>query len=317
MKGELIMAQFTEIKALKDTIKQNWEKHNLEMEKKDPEQTFLGIQKKIYNTHFFMENEKKELNNKVDELRKDFSEERVNENRASLLKDYNAMVENEKTALRKEISDLIKRKKEMLYEMLTTPPTDSQLNLLKALEMRSDITANELLSMAPAFFENYNALKVLENVGEKNGISLTLPVQMDVKQMQDNITKAANLLSGALEYLATPQRKIPIQYHAFYSSDPSKPDFIQDPQYREIAFSLDNVPQLREVKANKTKLTPSEKARIDYYFRDVAEIDKSSVEVLKHTQKVMSEHPGDIELLKLSDYKNLVTEVQEAATNNS
>ena len=58
--------------------------------------------------------------------------------------------------------------------MLATPPTDAQNRLLTALQMRSNIDATGLYSLFPAFFGNYQAMRVLQDIGEKNGVKIAL-----------------------------------------------------------------------------------------------------------------------------------------------
>ena len=64
--------------------------------------------------------------------------------------------------------------KAKIGEMLATPPTDAQNRLLTALQMRSNIDATELYSLFPAFFGNYQAMRVLQDIGEKNGVKIAL-----------------------------------------------------------------------------------------------------------------------------------------------
>lgn len=308
---------FEEFDVLQQRIRSNAEKHKAQMEKADKAQTYKGIADRLNNAKFFLQNERNEVNDRIAELREKYSNKVIDSKRVEIRNEYNSLVNQEKTAVQKEIQDLTESKINLVEEMLTTPPTNTQLNLLRVLEMRSDIDSVELQSVVPAFFDNYNAMRVLQNIGEKNGVHITLPVQMNAREMFNEISRANRFLIGACEQLATEWKEMPLQYHAFFTVDKDNPDYVQDPQYRDFVATLDSVAQLQEVKAEKTALTPSEQVKIDYYFRDIADTDLSSIEALKHTQEVMTQHPEDVVLLKLSKYKDLVTEVEENATRNT
>ena len=72
---------------------------------------------------------------------------------------------------------------------------------------------------------------------------------------------------------------------------------------------LDYVPQLQDFIAMKTSLTPVEKARIDWYYRDLSK-GASEIEIEQYTKEVMEKHPEVVELLKLSDYSEYVEIVE-------
>lgn len=311
------MDEFKEFEVLQQRIRSNAEKHKEHMEKTDKVQTYKGIADRLNNAQFFLQNERNDMNKQIAELREKYSNKVVDNKRTEIMKEYNSLVSNEKSALLKEIQALTTSKMGLVEEMLATPPTDTQLNLLRVLEMRSDIDSVELQSVVPAFFDNYNAMKVLQNIGEKNGVHITLPVQMNAREMFNKISKANDFLVGACGQIGTEKKKMPLDYHAFYTVDPEHTDTLQDPHYRELVATLDSVAQLQEVRAEKTSLTPSEQVKIDYYFRNIADTDLSSIEALKHTQEVMTQHPEEIGLLKLSKYKDLVSEVEESATRNT
>ena len=60
----------------------------------------------------------------------------------------------------------------------------------------------------------------------------------------------------------------------------------------------------------KTELTPTEQAKLDWYYRDV---DKGNVnKLIAHTEKVMTEHPEFTPLLKYTPYAEYVDIVTKA-----
>ena len=301
--------------ALSQSITQLGEKWK-EAAKNHNENSYEGIANRMKNTNFFFNNERRELNRKLDEMKKLYNPTLIETEREKLLKQFDEMTRAMIDATRSEISDLTTGRKNKIGEMLSTPPTDAQNRLLSVLQMRSDIDATEFYSVLPAFFGNYQAMRVLQDIGKKNGVNVNLPAQLDPRTLFETVDRADAFLNAACGEIAKPWREIDIKYHAFYAENEKDRGVQHDPHYKEIISVLDGVPQLQEVKAAKVQLTATEKARIEHYFSDVAELDTTDtandIKVLVHTKKIMDAHPEEISLLKLSQYAKYVTEVVQA-----
>jgi len=302
--------------ALSNSIATLGEKWKEAAEKSDKAQTYAGIQERMKTSRFFFDNERKEFNKKLDGMKTVYNPELIEKERGKLnnqLRETAAIMEK---ATRQEISALTLSRKEKVAEMLTTPPTEEQLRLLSVLQMRDDLSDTELHSILPTFFGNYQAMKVLQSVGKKNGVSLMLPPQLDPRSIFENIEKADEYLNRACTEISKPWRDVDLRFHAFYTVNDEDNETQYDPVYAEIIAALDTVPQLQDVKAEKTQLTPTEKARIDFYFKDVAGLDvadtTNNLKVLKRTKEVMTAHPEEIEALRLSEYAGFVSEIEEA-----
>lgn len=302
--------------ALSQGIAQLGERWKEAAKDKDREKSYSGIADRMKNSNFFLNNERREVNRKLDDMKKLYNPALIEKKRGELLQEFSKVSESMIAATRSEIKELTEARKVKVGEMLAIPPTDAQNRLLTALQMRSNIDATELYSLFPAFFGNYQAMRVLQDIGKKNGVEIALPVQLEPRALFEAIDKANDFLSGACSEIAKPYRDIDIKYHAFYTVNDKDKSAQYDPAYKEIITALDSVPQLQEVKADKVQLTATEKARVEYYFSDVAGLDTTDtandIEVLKHTKAVMDAHPEEIGLLKLSQYANYVSEVEQA-----
>lgn len=281
----------------------------------DKKNTYFAIHKRMLDLNEFLNNERSDMNDKISSMRETYTDKIVSAEQSKLTKEFNELANSLVEDCRKEINTLTDSKRENIVKMLSTPPTQEQLRLLEVLNMRADLSETELQNIVPMFFDNYNAIKVLQNIGQQNGITITLPVQLDARTMFDNVSSANAELSEACKFIAEPLQKIPLKYKAFFTRDPKSPDFIHDPDYVSYIEVIDGVPQLQDVKTKKTTLTPTEQRKIDYYFKDLSE-NASDGERLMKTEEVMKKHPEDIDILKVSDYKDYVAEVEESASNS-
>lgn len=288
-----------------------WKQASADTDKKN---TYAGIHRRMIDLNKFLNNERNDMNKNLSSMREVYSDKLISTKRAELTKDFDELSKGLVSDCRKEIKSLSDNRRNNIVSMLSTAPSAEQLRLLQILQMRDDLTDTELQNIVPVFFDNYNAMKVLQTIGKQNGITLILPAQLDARAMFESVEKAETGLSEACNHIAENWHNMPLQYKAFYTENPEQPDFIQDPEYRELVETMDSVPQLQDVKAAKTELTPTEKRKISYYYRDVAD-SVSDTELLQKTKEVMEQHPEDIELLKISDYKGYVADVEDAASN--
>lgn len=195
-------------------------------------------------------------------------------------------------------------------KMVRTAPTESMRNLLEVLKMRDDLSQVELQDILPCVYDNYNALKTLETIARQNGVTLTVPVQLDCAEMHKTIDKVHDYLMGACDELFKPKDKT-IRYKDFFTLNPDEPDKVYSPVYADYIAVLDTVPQLQDVSAKKSGLSVLEKQKIDWYFRDLPD-NANKTQLAQFTRNVMQKHPEDIPLLKLSQYAESV-EIVEAA----
>ncbi len=253
----------------------------------------------------FIQNERADLEKQIKEAGRNYMPGYVEQQRKTLLAKQNELFNKVVAGLRQEVKELSDNKREKVRKMVQTAPTAEQLNLLSALNMRDNLTAIELQSIVPAFFGSYQSLRNLETIATKNGITLKLPVQMDARTMFEEISKAEEYLTAACNNIAKEKKNRNVLYEEFFLDDPSRPGVNLSPTYRAFIDDLDSIPQLQDVVTEKTNLTPSEKARIDFYFNDIT----GEEAILKKTAEVMHDHPDMVEALEVSDYADYVRAV--------
>lgn len=284
----------------------------------DKNRTFAGIQRQIQDAYFFIHNERKELFAEVDRLKDIWSSKVVAEHKQELTAQFDEMLQKKIAAIIEDVKALTSHKLEKIGDMLATAPTQEQLNLLSALRMREEIDAMELHHILPVFFSNYQAMKVLETIGEKNGIHLYLPVQLDCRTMYEQLHAANDYLIGACRELAHKWENMPVEYHAFYTTNNKEKDKTKqyDPLYQTYIDLFDNTPQLQDCKAEKQSLSQAEKVKLNWYFRDILNLDMADTAnytaILKCVGGVMTDHPEALPLLKVSAYKDFVMAVEQA-----
>lgn len=299
---------------LSESIKQlneNWKALTANSDRKS---SFAGIQREMIHTHLFIMNERKDLLADVEKLKDVYSEKVIAERREKLLAQFDEMVQAVIEATKQDIKALSSSKLEKIGDMLGEAPSEGQLRLLSALQMREDMDAVELHHILPVFFDNYQSMRVLNAISEQNGILLNLPVQLDARTMFDTLNEATDYLLAACNEIAKPWENMNVMYHAFYTHNEEEKDKQYDPTYQRFIDMFDNTPQLQEVKAEKQHLSKGEKARIDWYMREVKGLDASNpsdyMTILKHMNDVAKEHPEMIALFTMSEYKDLVREIK-------
>lgn len=140
-----------------------------------------------------------------------------------------------------------------------------------------------------------------------NGITVTLSVQLDIRAMYNTLDKAESYLLAACDDMAKPKAQRNILYNQFYAYNKDMPDEIYSPEYKNYVAFFDHVPQLQEVETEKTQLTPVEKTKLDWLFRDTEE----EGEKLQRTRELMEKAPEVTPLLNLSEYAPYVMAVEQ------
>ncbi|MCH4153359.1 MAG: hypothetical protein LKF32_01750 [Mageeibacillus sp.] len=292
-------------------LNEQWKNVKIDANK---ELTFAGIQKKIQNIHTFIANERKTLNSDIDNLKELWSAKVVEEHKQELTQQFEEMVQTLIQSERKEIATLISSKMNKIEEMISTAPTEDQLRLLQALQMRGDLDLVEVTHILPMFFGNYQAMKVLQSVSERNGFQLHTPVQLDCREMYETLNEANDFLMGACNEVSKKINNMTIEYHAFYTVNSKESDKQYDPKYQQYIDLFDTTPQLQDCKTEKTALSPTEKARVDWYFREVAALDPTTpgddTTILNKVSEVIKNNPDIAELLPYTEYEDYVSALE-------
>lgn len=297
---------------LSDEIRQLNSKWKEKAPNTDKKLTFSGIQKQMQSLYLFICNERKDLYENINKLKDVWSGKVIAERREKLVQQFNDMVKSIIEATEQDIASLTSSKFEKIGNMLCTAPTEEQLRLLSALQMRGDVDSIEVHHILPVFFGNYQSMRILQAISEQNGISLHLPVQLDCREMFDTLNEASKYLLGACSELSKKWDNMDIRFHAFYTVNEKEKDKQYDPVYQRYIDLFDSTPQLQEVMTEKQRLSKAEIARINWYMREVKGLDFSNpadaVIIALKVEDVIKENPDMVELFKLSEYKDFISE---------
>lgn len=273
--------------------------------------SYTHIWQIMNNDHQFFNNERNDYKQKISDLKHTYHPDLIAKQTERIDMEFDKMVAVVVAAHRSMIKEFTRSRHEQVTKMMRTAPTQSMLNLLETLKMRDDLDAVELHDLLPVFFDNYHAMRALQTISRENGIILHAPVQLDCASMHKMIDEAEAYLLGACAEMCKPKSKVDIRYHDFFTVNNEEKDKVFAPAYQSFIEVLDYVPQLQDCSVVKNKLSAAEKAKIDWYYRDVAE-SATKKDIAEHTKSVMEAHPEMVDLLKLSDYAEYV-EIVEAA----
>lgn len=292
-------------------------KRRLEKEKdnridgKENIKSLTELNEKMISTRVFVENERKQIDETMYELSKEFQPQAVAKKRASREKELEELCAELRKETKKEIIEMLGHKRDMIADMLKTPPEESTRNLLSVLNLRRNISEEEISLLSAILFDNYQAVQALASISEQNGVQMHLPEQLNIRSLYDGLNEAESFLLGACEDMCKPKPSRNIKFNAFFFRSKEDPKKIQDPVFAELVELFDHVPQLQEIKSEKTQLSPVEALRMEWIFKEVDKA-KSDTEVLDRTREVMEKYPGDLSLMKLSTYAPLIEIVEIA-----
>lgn len=108
---------------------------------------------------------------------------------------FRAFVVEQADELKALASEVVAEHREKLEKALSVAPTAEQLNLLTALQLRDDISKEELNSIAGQLGTNFQAIKALQSIAKKKGVNMHLPEKYDYETSKDNLDKAEKYLS--------------------------------------------------------------------------------------------------------------------------
>lgn len=309
MNNTAIFKDFDELQRSITETRRAWENGTIAPMRKKVD-TYHGIWEELNCSRFFWSNEYRDAMEKFKESENTFAPAVIASRKQAYNDEHTKMTAAATAAYRSMIKNFTSKQHDNVRKMVRTAPTESMRNLLEVLKMRDDLSPVELQDIVPVCYDNYNALRALQTIARQNGITITVPVQLDCAEMHKTIDKAHDYLMGACDELFKPKNKV-LHYRDFFTVNPDEPDKVYSPVYADYIAVLDTVPQLQDVSAKKSGLSISEKQKIDWYFRDLPD-NANRTQLAQHTKEVMEKHPDDVALLKLSKFAEYV-EIVEAA----
>ena len=105
-------------------------------------------------------------------------------------------------SLKEKADELIAEKRAYLEKMLSTPPTEEQTNLLNALSIRgAEVEEAEYQKIAGQLAPNYQALKALQAIAQKNGKRVPLPDKYDYEVLTEKLDWTEKYLADRIRGL--------------------------------------------------------------------------------------------------------------------
>lgn len=199
-------------------------------------------------------------------------EERKNiyapEYREKLIKEATADFEKKAVelcaAFTNTVTAAIANKKRNLNEMITTPPTQEQVNLLTSLQMRrKNLEESEILHLAPMLVGNYNAFKTLQVIALESGFTLTVPTSLDYEKLGRAVEWSEKYLNERITDFTQPWRQMSPTGRCFFGAE------WEDNMYLEQAVQvLDENAQMNAPTPTiyKRELTDSENHILEMLF---------------------------------------------------
>lgn len=126
---------------------------------------------------------------------------------------FRAFVVKQADELKTLASEVVAEHREKLEKSLAAAPTAEQLNLLTALQLRDDISKEELNSIAGQLGTNFQAIKALQSIAKKKGVNMHLPEKYDYETSKDNLDKAEKYLSERIYNLRNYRSKMQLDFY--------------------------------------------------------------------------------------------------------
>ena len=192
---------------------------------------------------------------------KDEGETEVAKVRASVVADLEAAVKLTVT-----------EKRTALNKMLADAPSVEQTNLLTALRIQgSEITPDEIKSIAVQLTGNYRALHSLQIIASQAGHNLHIPVSYDYQALTDALRWTEKYLHSAIDDLknTTDYREMGLDSKVFFDvwggKENGAPD---DMNYKTYAIDILDGNEQTTPTVEPRKLTAQEQAIVESLFSD-------------------------------------------------
>ena len=216
----------------------------------------------------------------------------------------NAVISECVAEVKEAAKKVVATKKEAIGKMITTPPTQEQMNLLQSLQMQGKgLSATEINAIFPELASNYRALKTLQTIAQSVGFSVSLPAQYDYEELSRNLARAEAYLAERISDLAKPVSEWGIASDCFFgpvkynlSAEEWEKQRWNDPHYSAFSEILDGNVQTAPVVAPVKELTDKEKNILNDLFSNKAGED------LKAAVNDAATIPGVADLISRSEY---------------
>lgn len=292
-----------ELKTMYRSLDHMADRWTLQIGKSD-KTSVIGLWKSMQKMRTFLQNERHDMEKELADKSRKWNSAYAHSQRIEAEKAYQQSAESICKGLEKDVNDFVIEKTQKIDEMLVTPPSPDQLNLLSALSLRGrNISRVELVRIVPSMLANYHALRILQNIGASAGCVIHLPQGADAVEMLSSLEEIESYFLRALKEVPK-GGKPDATFRQFFYSDPKNPDTPIDPNVLKYSLLLDYVPQLKDYSVNQ--LTEAEKARLHVLFKSADKLDENNefdrAKIADITKQILLDNPNDLELIMKSEY---------------
>ncbi len=166
----------------------------------DTEKSLAGWHKRACIKRNALLELKREHLKELDSLRDTYAPKVFEERRTELDAAYNTVVARVKDRLTEDLNAVLEGKRKQ-FDKSTGAPTEEQLRLLTALNMRSNLSAADIAQVSDKFQSNIQALQVLKDISAKHGIPF--PDVGNVEAFEESMTRAEQFSLDKLNSIDT------------------------------------------------------------------------------------------------------------------
>ena len=135
----------------------------------DQAKTLKGFQRRSAIVRAALQEAEKKYLADLNELGETYSAKAFDERRKPLDNEYSELLKFARQRCEDDLQTVIAAKRDQ-YAKCSGAPSDEQLRLLQALQMRSEVSAHEIQYYADQLADNVPALRVLREIAQKNGV---------------------------------------------------------------------------------------------------------------------------------------------------
>ena len=269
---------------------------------------FIKVAKEFYKVQREHEAELKEI--KTSDI---YSDKYIQNKEAEFKNKEAAIISEYVGGIKEATKKVIDTKKAAINSMLSTAPTQEQLNLLQSLKMQGkSLSKTEISAILPELATNYRALKTMQTIAQGVGFSVSLPAQYDYEELHRSIELAEKYLAERINDLGKPVRQWSLASDCFFgpvkynlSDEEWEVQKWDDPQYSNFAEVLDGNVQTSPIVEPVKTLSDGEKEILNNMFAN-----KYGDELVEAVNKA-AESPNIADLISRSEYSEYIEESKE------
>lgn len=197
--------------------------------------SFADLRKKGVALYAAWAKEYEEMENAVNSIlaERNYSDVYKNERVSHVRAVYEESMEKLKNEFRESVNSTLAAKEAALNKMFSTAPTQEQLNLLQALQLRgNDLSQEEIMRIGCDFAGNYNAMKALQKVAKEAGCNLVLPELYNADVLFERFSWVKNYLEERCRDMGMLWKQMSFDGRCFFGTE------WEDMNYNNTAVEL-------------------------------------------------------------------------------